>query len=98
MSYPTHAVEVQVHLARALSAGFMRWLERVWRLPMVRIPAVRAGAVHRPGRENAAVVDLAAQRADDRNAGQIPLLREFPHLVERSPSCSVCTRGSVPAA
>jgi hypothetical protein len=63
------AVEVQVYLAGALSACLLPRPGRSWRGPVVRVAAVRPGAVHRPGREDAPFVDLAAQRADDRKAG-----------------------------
>src|SRR6266699_1058713 len=37
---------------------------RGWRLPVVRVAAVRPGAIHRPCREDAPLMHLAAHRAD----------------------------------
>ena len=77
-------VKVQVHLARALSACFLR-RGYGWRLPVVRVAAVWPGAVHRPGREDAPLVDLAAYRTGDRKAGEILLPRGVTHVLEHSP-------------
>src|SRR5215470_10313210 len=41
-------------------------------LPVVWVPAVLAGAVQRPGREPAAVMNLKARRADHRSGRKIP--------------------------
>jgi hypothetical protein len=46
---------------------------------MMRVPAVRPGAVHRPGPELAAFVDLVAERADDGELREIPRLRRVAH-------------------
>jgi hypothetical protein len=43
------------------------------RLPVVPVLAVSAGAVQRPSGEPAPLVDLAAQRANNGRAGQVPL-------------------------
>ena len=48
-------------------------------LAMMRVPAVRPGAVHRPGPELAALVYLAADRADDGNLRKILRLRRLAH-------------------
>ena len=56
--FPPPLAQAPVQLADALAA-----------LAVVRVLAVRPGAVNRPGREDAPLVDLAAQRADDRKAG-----------------------------
>jgi len=60
---------MQARLAWPLSACLLPRPRRGWRLPVVRIPAPLPSAVQRPGREDAPLVDLAAQRADDRKAG-----------------------------
>jgi len=54
-------------------------------LPVVRIPAHGPGAVQRPGRKDAPLVNLAAYQADDRDVRQIPWLRGIPHAREHSP-------------
>ena len=71
-------------LARALSACLLLWPGRGRRPPVVRISAAWPDAVHRPGREYAPLVDLVAQRAGDREAGQVLLVRGVTHLIEPS--------------
>ena len=65
----------------------------------MRVAAARPNAVHRPGREDAPLVDLVAQRAGDRKAGQIPLPRSVTHVMEHSPvalSAPLPSRGDAP--
>jgi hypothetical protein len=59
---------VSFQLALRLADG-----RRGRRLPVVRVAAVSADAVQRPGGEPVPLVDLAAQRADHGRAGQISL-------------------------
>jgi len=54
----------------------VRWLG--W-LPVVRVVAGRANAVHRPGGESASLVNLAAKWARHRNAGKVPWPRSVAH-------------------
>jgi hypothetical protein len=51
---------------------------------VVRVAAARPRAIHRPGREDAPLVGLVAQRAGDRKAGEVPLLRGIPHVMKHS--------------
>jgi hypothetical protein len=46
---------------------------------MVRVPAVRPGAVHRPGPELEAFVHLVTERADDGGLREILLPRRVTH-------------------
>jgi hypothetical protein len=59
---------------------------------VVWVPAARPGAVQRPGREDAPLVDLATHRADDRKAGQIPLLCTVTHAIDIPAARSARTR------
>jgi hypothetical protein len=64
---------VGMYLLSGRWAGFGR------RFAVVRVPAARPGAVQRPGREHAPLVDLVAQRASGREVGQVLLRRSLTH-------------------